>query len=186
MNIQREEKVAQKQVRDAAKRNDMQSAKVLARELVRTRKAITQMYTQKAHIISMSTQLSEQLAIVKVAGTLQKSTEVMKLVNDLIKAPQLNQTVQQMSKEMMKAGVIDEMMDDAIEGAIDSDDIEEETDAEVDKVLQEIAGETVAQMAAAPKAKRRSEAAPATEEGATEEEPDSLQELQARLDAVRS
>lgn len=44
----------------------MQSAKVLARELVRTRKAITQMYTQKAHIISMSTQLSEQLAIVKV------------------------------------------------------------------------------------------------------------------------
>ena len=65
---------------------------------------------------------------------MQKSTEVMKLVNDLIKAPQLNQTVQQMSKEMMKAGVIDEMMDDAIEGAIDSDDIEEETDAEVDKV----------------------------------------------------
>lgn len=71
---------------------------------------------------------------VQVAGTLQKSTEVMKLVNDLIKAPQLNQTVQQMSKEMMKAGVIDEMMDDAIESAIDSDDIEEETDAEVDKV----------------------------------------------------
>lgn len=70
----------------------------------------------------------------QVAGTLQKSTEVMKLVNDLIKAPQLNQTVQQMSKEMMKAGVIDEMMDDAIESAIDSDDIEEETDAEVDKV----------------------------------------------------
>lgn len=74
------------------------------------------------------------LCAVQVAGTLQKSTEVMKLVNDLIKAPQLNQTVQQMSKEMMKAGVIDEMMDDAIESAIDSDDIEEETDAEVDKV----------------------------------------------------
>ncbi len=70
----------------------------------------------------------------QVAGTLQRSTEVMKLVNDLIKAPQLNQTVQQMSKEMMKAGIIDEMMDDAMESAMDSEDIEEETDAEVDKV----------------------------------------------------
>ena len=54
------------------------------------------------------------------------------------------------------------------------------------KVLQEIAGETVAQMAAAPRAKRRSEAAPEAAEEAAEEEPDSLQELQARLDAVRS
>ena len=55
------------------------------------------------------------------------------------------------------------------------------------QVLQEIAGETVAQMAAAPRAKHRSETAPeANEETADEEEPDSLQELQARLDAVRS
>ena len=81
----REEKAAQKQVREAAKRGDMASARLIAKELVRTRRAVTQLYTNKAHMISMGTQLQEQMAIVKVAGTLKKSTEVMKIVNDMMK-----------------------------------------------------------------------------------------------------
>lgn len=64
----REEKQAQKQVREAAKRGDVASARLLAKELVRTRKATTQLYTNKAHMIAMGTQLQEQLAMVKVRG----------------------------------------------------------------------------------------------------------------------
>ena len=66
----REEKQAQKQVREAAKRGDVASARLLAKELVRTRKATTQLYTNKAHMIAMGTQLQEQLAMVKVRGWL--------------------------------------------------------------------------------------------------------------------
>ncbi len=50
---------------------------------------VTQLYTNKAHMIAMGTQLQEQLAIVKVAGTLSKSSEVMKLVNDMMQVPLL-------------------------------------------------------------------------------------------------
>ena len=50
----------------------------------------------------MNAQLTEQLGMAKVAGTLSKSTEVMKIVNDLMRTPQLMQTMQQMSREMMK------------------------------------------------------------------------------------
>ena len=64
--------------------------------------AISRMYVNKAQLISMSSQLTEQLGLAKVAGTLSKSTEVMKIVNDLMRTPQLMQTMQQMSKEMMK------------------------------------------------------------------------------------
>ena len=39
-----------------------------------------------------------------------------------------------MSKEMMKAGIIDEIMEDAMDSALDSEDMEDEADAEVDKV----------------------------------------------------
>ncbi len=84
--MRREEKAAQKQVRDAAKRGDVASARLIAKELVRSRRATTQLYTNKAHMISMGTQLQEQMAMVKVAGTLKKSTEVMKIVNDMMKA----------------------------------------------------------------------------------------------------
>ncbi len=64
--------------------------------------AISRLYVNKAHFISMNSQLTEQLGMAKVAGTLSKSTEIMALVNDLMRAPQLMQTMQQMSKEMMK------------------------------------------------------------------------------------
>ena len=58
----------------------------------------------------------------------------MKVVNDLIKVPELNQTMQQMSREMMKAGLIEETMGEMMDDAFDTDDIEEDADAEVDKV----------------------------------------------------
>jgi hypothetical protein len=51
--------------------------------------------------------------------------------------------------EMAKAGLIEEMMNDAIDSALGDEDIEEETDAEVEKVLLEVAGETLAALPAA-------------------------------------
>jgi charged multivesicular body protein 3 len=41
-------------------------------------------------------------ATARVVGHLQKSTEVMKLVNALMKAPQMAVTMQEFSREMMK------------------------------------------------------------------------------------
>ncbi len=41
-------------------------------------------------------------ATARVVGHLQKSTEVMKLVNGLMKAPQMAVTMQEFSREMMK------------------------------------------------------------------------------------
>ena len=52
----------------------------------------------------MNAQLTEQLGMAKVAGTLSKSTEVMKIVNDLMRTPQLMQTMQQMSREAVSEG----------------------------------------------------------------------------------
>lgn len=41
-------------------------------------------------------------AMAKVTGSLQKSTEIMKLSNSLIKLPQISQTMREMSMEMTK------------------------------------------------------------------------------------
>ena len=41
-------------------------------------------------------------ATAKVVGHLQKSNEVMKLVNGLVRAPELAGTMGELSKEMMK------------------------------------------------------------------------------------
>lgn len=46
--------------------------------------------------------LNTLTAMVKVTGSLQKSTEIMKLSNTLVKLPQISQTMREMSMEMTK------------------------------------------------------------------------------------
>lgn len=69
---------------------------------------MTRLYVNKAQFISMNSQLTEQLGLAKVAGTLSKSTEVMSIVNNLMRTPALMHDMQQMSREMMKVGALPE------------------------------------------------------------------------------
>lgn len=125
---------ARSTVKQLAKKGDVKSARILAREIVRSNKQKDRLSVSKARLSSIGTQLTQQLAMSKVTGSLQKSTEIMKLSNNLIKLPQISQTMRDMSMEMTKAGILDEMLADTFE--VDEDDeIEEEADAEVDKVL---------------------------------------------------
>lgn len=181
----------QKAIKDSAKRNDMASAKSLAKELVQSRKAVTRLYENKAQLNSISMHLGELVATSKAVGHLSKSAEVMKLVNKLIKAPEMAVTMQEFSKEMTKAGVIEEMMNDAVDSALDSEDIEEEIEEEVDKVLTELAGETASQLPDAVRKERLKQ--PSTSQAVDEEEPiaegaddDELDQIRARLANVRS
>ncbi|KAF8395270.1 hypothetical protein HHK36_019212 [Tetracentron sinense] len=191
--VQREEKSVQKAIRDAAKRNDMVSAKALAKEVVRSRRAVNRLHENKAQLNSISMHLGESVAIARTVGHLSKSAEVMKLVNNLMKAPEVAATMQEFSKEMTKAGVIEEMVNDAVDTALDSEDIEEETEEEVDKILTEIAGETAAQLPETVRRERIKQTAQtartaqeeeAIAEGADDEE--ELEEIRARLAKVRS
>lgn len=40
-------------------------------------------------------------AVLRVAGAMQKSTEVMKAMNSLVKIPEIQATMRELSKEMM-------------------------------------------------------------------------------------
>ncbi|XP_040999822.1 vacuolar protein sorting-associated protein 24 homolog 1-like isoform X1 [Juglans microcarpa x Juglans regia] len=192
-DVQREEKIVHKAIREAAKRNDMGSAKTLAKEIVMSRKTVNRLHENKAQLNSISMHLGESVAIARTVGHLSKSAEVMKLVNNLMKAPEMALTMQEFSKEIIKAGVIEEFVTDAVDSALDSEDIEEETEEEVDKVLTEIAGETAAQLPEAARKERielpaqrasTSQEEEAIAEGADDEE--ELEELRARLAKVRS
>ncbi|XP_052627293.1 vacuolar protein sorting-associated protein 24 homolog 1-like [Lactuca sativa] len=183
-DIQREEKNVQKAIREAAKRNDMGSARALAMEIVRSRKTVNRLYENKAQLNSISMHLGESVAIARTVGHLSKSAEVMKIVNDLMKAPQMAVTMQEFNKEMIKAGVIEEMVNDAVDSALDTDDMEDEIEEEVDKVLTSIAGETAAQLPeAARKERLKQPATVAQDDGVDDEE---LEEIRARLAKVRS
>nr|GEZ54109.1 vacuolar protein sorting-associated protein 24 homolog 1 [Tanacetum cinerariifolium] len=127
--------------------------------------------------------LGESVAVARTVGHMSKSAEVMKIVNNLMKAPQMAVTMQEFNKEMTKAGIIEEMVSDAVDSALDSDDIEDEIEDEVDKVLTAIAGETASQLPEAARKERLKQPAQAEEEDVDD---DDLEEIRARLEKVRS
>ncbi|XP_013703844.1 vacuolar protein sorting-associated protein 24 homolog 1-like isoform X2 [Brassica napus] len=192
-DIQKEERNVQKAIKEAARRNDMVSAKALAKEIVSSRRTVNRLYENKAQMNSISMHLGESVAVARTVGHLSKSAEVMKLVNNLMKAPQMAATMQEFSKEMTKAGVIEEFVNDAIDNALDSENMEDEIDEEVDQVLTAIAGETAAALPEAVRKERikvpAQKASTSREEEAIAEGDDDeeeLKEIRARLAKVRS
>jgi len=137
-SIELEEQKIKRSIKELAKKGDKQnlaSAKHLAKELIRSRKAKENIYKSKAQLNSVSMQLSQNLSMMKVAGVMQKSTQVMAMMNNMIRLPQLNKVMMVMAREMEKAGLIEEMMDDAMP---DDEGIEEAADEEVEKVMEEL------------------------------------------------
>jgi len=135
--IEREEGKAKKQVQLLAKKGDMDNAKVLTKEIIRTRKQVERIHTSKAQINSVIMQLQQNLATYKVAGAIKKNTEIMKMINSMTKVPELKQTMMVMAQEMQKAGLIDEIIDEAI-GGLDDDSLSEEVDEAVSKIFDEL------------------------------------------------
>ena len=82
--------------------------------------------------------MKQQVAQMKLAGCLKTSTEVMKSMQNLIKIPELQKVTQDLSKEMVKAGIIDEMINDSIDNVLDDDDTDDLAEQEVDKIINEV------------------------------------------------
>jgi|APGre2960657444_1045066.scaffolds.fasta_scaffold06281_2 charged multivesicular body protein 3 len=78
---------------------------------------------------------------------------------------------------------MDEMVGDAMDSSLD--DVEEETEEEVDKILNELAVDSVAAMPAAGRQRAAAQPTQLQAAQAAEEEED-LSGLQARLDAIRA
>uniref|UniRef100_A0A0D9WYT0 Uncharacterized protein n=1 Tax=Leersia perrieri TaxID=77586 RepID=A0A0D9WYT0_9ORYZ len=193
--LQREEKKVERAIREAAKRDDTVSAKILAKELVRSRRAVNRLYENKAQLNSVSMRLGQVIGTDRMVTQMSKSTEVMKMINNLMKAPELAVTMQQFRKEMMKAEVTEEMANDMIESALDSDNIEDEIEEEVDKVLAAVAAETATQLPVAARKQRINSASintvsdPGERQAIAEDSDnvdDDLDENRARLAKVRS
>ena len=132
--IQRSEAQAVASIKQAAKKNDPDSAKVnkilyrgdhsqyngfsnqspnfnsffqiLAREVVNARKAVTRIHTAKANLSSVEMQMKAQASQLRIAGCLSKSTDVMKSMQQLVKMPEIQKTMMEMSKEMMKVNIL--------------------------------------------------------------------------------
>ncbi|CAO3691284.1 unnamed protein product [Rhizopus stolonifer] len=181
--IDTEEAKVKRSIKQVAKKGDTKSCKMLAKELIRSQRHKNRLYTSKAQLNSIIMQLEHQLATLKVAGSLQKSGEVMKLVNQLARLPELSLSMQHMSMEMTKAGIMEEMIGDTMD-TMDDDDIEEAADEEVNNVLFQITDGMLGEAGSVGPAIDSKPAVEKEEEDEEEEGPE-LDVMQKRLQALK-
>ncbi|KHN99188.1 charged multivesicular body protein 3 [Metarhizium album ARSEF 1941] len=167
-------KQAQKEVRD------------FAHELVRQRRASARTITSKAQLNSVQMQVSEAFAVRKIEGSIRSSVGIMKDLNRLIRLPEMAQTMQQLSAELMKAGIIEEMVEDILP---EDGDMLVEDEGEVDRVLGEILKdrkEPSLPVAPAPQLQTQQVHDDEEEEEEEEDAEAMMDQMRNRLDALRS
>lgn len=155
-------------------------ARTFARELVRARKQSSRLHTSKAQLQSVQMQVNEAFSVRKIEGSIKASTGIMKDVNSLVRLPELTGTMRELSQELVKAGIIEEMVDDIVtsEDLLEED---EEAELEVDKILGDIlkdklpAGATPEEIPSVP-----------VEAEEEEDQEEMLAAMRGRLEALKS
>jgi len=135
---QEEEKIKRDIKKMAKEGGDPKNIQILAKTVVRSGKAKTRLYTARATLQATASELSNTAATMRLADAMKNSSEVMAQMNDLVKVPEIHEAMETLGKEMMKSGLIDEMIEEGLED-IDGPELEDEAEQEVDKVLDDLA-----------------------------------------------
>lgn len=160
-----------------------QEVRIFARELIRVRKQNARLQTSKAQLNSVQMQVNEAFSVRKIEGSIRASTGIMKDVNSLVRLPELTGTMRELSSELMRAGIIEEMVDDTLMETDMLDGEADEAEEEVDKVLSEVLKDRL------PASKTKEEDLPTAPQAVDEDEDDQaelLAQMRGRLEALKS
>eukprot|EP00511_Aplanochytrium_stocchinoi_P011391 CAMPEP_0204861806 /NCGR_PEP_ID=MMETSP1348-20121228/1906_1 /ASSEMBLY_ACC=CAM_ASM_000700 /TAXON_ID=215587 /ORGANISM="Aplanochytrium stocchinoi, Strain GSBS06" /LENGTH=270 /DNA_ID=CAMNT_0052011381 /DNA_START=54 /DNA_END=866 /DNA_ORIENTATION=- len=134
--IEREERKIKQNLKNAAKKCYNDSVRRMAVELVKAQKHKDRIQQMKSHLTSVSIQLRQQSAQLRVTNTLKMSTNLMASMNKLANYSEVAASIYGLGREMERAGLIQELVDDALDSTMS--DVENEVDAEIDRVIREV------------------------------------------------
>lgn len=171
-------------IKQCAARNDLKSAKMLARELYRSRQHKERLVLSKTQLNSVKMQIAESFAMQKVQGWMQSSTVVMKDVNQLVKVQEITGPMMALSEELVRTGILDEMVADTLDNmdAADELELEEGAEEQIDKILEDVLHPPVRERV------RPVEPVPVAEQESEEEDEQvqAINDMRERLRALQS
>jgi len=135
-------------------------------------------------------QVNESFAVRKIEGSIRASVGIMHNVNSLIRLPELAGTMQELSDELMKAGIIEEIVGDSLPENSVAEFEDEVDENEVDKVLGEILKNSMAtslgKLPTTPITQEPVAAIPELEEEEEEDTEAMIDQMRDRLEALKS
>lgn len=137
-NLDREEKKIVLDIKAAAKRGEKKNMEQLAKQIIQLRKTRERLQTAQSRLGGMQAQATNMAATAAMGETIKNTTGIMGKMNEQMDPKEMQQIMKQFAQENAKAEAKDELVADMFD-MMDPDDMEEEMDAEVGKVMDELA-----------------------------------------------
>jgi len=189
--MEQQEKKIIADIKKMAKQGQMDAVKVMAKDLVRTRRYVKKFMLMRANIQAVSLKIQTLKSQNSMAQAMKGVTKAMQTMNKQMKLPEIQKIMMEFEKQSEIMDMKEEMMSDVIDDAMGDEDDEEESDAIVTQVLDELGLQLTDNLAAVPgapvgslaPAAKGKPAAVADGGGAGPSDADA--DLQARLDDLR-
>ncbi|CAG2100728.1 unnamed protein product [Medioppia subpectinata] len=171
-------------IKKMAKDNQMDAVKIMAKDLVRTRRYVKKFILMKANIQAIALKVQTLRSQNAMAMAMKGVTRALASMNKQMNLPQIQRIMADFERQSEIMDMKEEMMNDAIDDVMGDEEDEEESDAVVAQVLDELGVQLNQQLNDLPQAigsLNPSAANAKTPVAVTDADAD----LQARLDNLR-
>eukprot|EP00028_Trichosphaerium_sp_Am-I-7-wt_P007413 CAMPEP_0168529532 /NCGR_PEP_ID=MMETSP0405-20121227/13981_1 /TAXON_ID=498012 /ORGANISM="Trichosphaerium sp, Strain Am-I-7 wt" /LENGTH=184 /DNA_ID=CAMNT_0008553307 /DNA_START=74 /DNA_END=628 /DNA_ORIENTATION=+ len=148
--MQRSEKKIIADIRRAAKQGQMNAAKIMAKDLVRTRKHVESMYKMKTQLQTVSLRLQTIRSQAAMADAMKGVTKAMMRMNRQMNLPAMQRIMMEFERQSQIMDMKEETIGDVMDDMMEDDDEEEEMDTILNQVLDEIGIDLGTELAATP------------------------------------
>lgn len=136
--LQQQESRTTIEMKKMAKQDQIDSVRILARDLVRTRKYQQKLYRMRAQIQGVALRIQTMQSTAQMASAMKGVAKSMASMNRSMNLPQMQRVMQEFEKQNELMGMKEEMMNDMIDDVMDDEGEEEdETELEIQKVMDE-------------------------------------------------
>lgn len=133
------EKKLNSEMKKMAKQNQVDSVRIMARDLVRTRKYAQKFFRMKTQIQAVSLRLQTMVSTNQMTKAMCGVTKAMRSMNAQMNIAGMQQVMREFERQNEMMGMKEEMMSDAIDEVMDDEaDEEEETEREITKITDEV------------------------------------------------
>lgn len=138
MKMEQQEKKVIADIKKLAKEGQMDAVKIMAKDLVRTRRYVKKFMLMKANIQAVSLKIQTLKSQNTMAQAMKGVTSAMQSMNKTMNLPQIQKILQEFEKQSEIMDMKEEMINEAMDDAMEDEGDEEETDAVVAQVFDEL------------------------------------------------
>ncbi|CAD7691999.1 unnamed protein product [Nyctereutes procyonoides] len=136
--LETQEKKIIADIKKMAKQGQMDAVRIMAKDLVRTRRYVRKFVLMRANIQAVSLKIQTLKSNNSMAQAMKGVTKAMGTMNRQLKLPQIQKIMMEFERQAEIMDMKEEMMNDAIDDAMGDEEDEEESDAVVSQVLDEL------------------------------------------------